>query len=211
MGKTAIALIIIIGLVFLYNSDYINQDEIKDDLKGNEITGEFFIEAEERIDDFFSSEPISDKTFEVEKRILHYTNIQRAERGLSILIWDSHLGDIARDHSLDMIERDFFEHNNPEGEDPTARAIDADYNVHKELSGGWYSEGIGENIGSMPTGSVEGFGYVSSDADSIAEAHVNSWMESPGHRANILEPGYDRLGVGVAYDGIYYMATQNFW
>ena len=76
--------------------------------------------------------------------------------------------------------------------------------------GSWYVIGIAENIGSMPTGSVLGFGYVSSDSESIAKAHVQSWMTSQGHRENILGD-YEVLGVGVAYDGVYYVATQNFF
>jgi len=62
----------------------------------------------------------------------------------------------------------------------------------------------------MPTGSVEGMGYVSNDADSIGNAHVKSWMDSPGHKENILDTGYDVIGVGCAYDGLYYTCTQNF-
>ena len=38
----------------------------------------------------------------------------------------------------------------------------------------------------MPTGNVAGIGYVANDADSIARAQVESWMQSPGHRKNIL-------------------------
>ena len=110
-----------------------------------------------------------------------------------------------------MAKNNFFAHINLKGEDPTARAIRHNYNVHKELAGGWYSDGIAENIGKMPTGSITGGGYVSSDADSIGKAHLDSWMQSSGHRANILDSKYDRLGVGVAYDGTYYVATQNFW
>lgn len=164
----------------------------------------------QNINEVINPEPISDKTMDVEKAILKYTNVKRKSRGLSTLKWDAKLATVARDHSLDMVENDFFSHDNLKGEDPTDRAIRHGYNVHKELGGGWYSDGIAENIGQMPTGDVEGMGYVSSDADSIGEAHVESWMDSPGHRANILESQYDILGVGCAYDGLYYTCTQNF-
>lgn len=73
-----------------------------------------------------------------------------------------------------------------------------------------YGYGIAENLGKMPTGNVQGAGYVNDDADSIAKALVDGWMESPGHRENLLEPAYSVIGVGVAYDGTYYYATQNF-
>jgi uncharacterized protein YkwD len=167
--------------------------------------------VEEKVSDIVSSEPISQKTMDVEKSILKYTNMERKAKGLRELQWDARLAEVARDHSLDMVQNDFFSHDNLKGEDPTARAIRHNYNVHKELAGGWYSDGIAENIGKMPTGSIQGGGYVSSDADSIGKAHVGSWMESQGHRANILDSDYIRLGVGVAYDGVYYVATQNFW
>ena len=79
------------------------------------------------------------------------------------------------------------------------------------MGDGWYSEGIAENIGKMTTGDIIGIGYVSNNAESIAKAQVKSWMQSEGHRANLLERNYDALGVGVAYDGRDYIATQNFW
>ncbi|MDD1655481.1 MAG: CAP domain-containing protein, partial [Methanomicrobiales archaeon] len=75
----------------------------------------------------------------------------------------------------------------------------------------WYAEGIGENINQMPTGNVIGYGVVNNDAESIGRATVTAFMNSPGHRANILKSQYSNLGVGVAYDGTYYYTTQNFW
>ena len=159
---------------------------------------------------FPSTEPVSDKTKEVEQAILRYTNVQRVNNNLNVLKWDEDLAKIARDHSLDQAENNYFSHTDLTGGDPTDRAVKAGYNVHKELGGGWYSDGIAENIGKMPTGDVVGVGYVSSDPDSIAKAQVDSWMRSPGHRANILNGEYIVLGVGVAYDGLYYVSTQNF-
>lgn len=147
---------------------------------------------------------------EIEYKILYYTNQERKSKGIKELKLDPNLSDIARDHSKDMAENNFFEHTNLKGEDPTDRATRSGYNVHKELGGGWYSEGIGENIGMMPTGDVIGKDYISKNADSIAKAQVESWMESPGHRENILNNTYDLIGVGVAYDGKYYVSTQNF-
>ena len=160
---------------------------------------------------FEEPEPISNKTKDIEKSILKYTNDQRIKRGLNELIWDEKLADIAREHSLDMVTNDFFDHINLMGEDPTDRATRHQYPIKKYLGGRTYSIGIAENIGTMPTGNVEGIGYVYSDVDSIGKALVDSWMASPGHRENILNPEYDVIGVGVAYDGKYYVATQNFY
>jgi uncharacterized protein YkwD len=62
----------------------------------------------------------------------------------------------------------------------------------------------------MPTGSILGVGWVSKEADSIVTAQVQSWMDSPGHRQNILNSDYDKIGIGVAYDGTCYFCAQNF-
>jgi uncharacterized protein YkwD len=148
---------------------------------------------------------------EVEKLIFKYTNDERRKAGLKELVWDDQLALIAREHSADMAENDFFSHTNLSGEDPTARAQRHNYPVRKLLGGGWYSLGIAENISKMPTGNVQGHSYINNDADSVAKAVVESWMNSPGHRANILKDGYDKLGVGVGYDGKYYYSTQDFW
>lgn len=150
---------------------------------------------------------------ECENYIFIITNEKRVIHGAPKLVWDSNLATVAREHSSDMAKNNFFDHINLKGEDPTARAIKHGYNVHKELGGGWYSEGIAENIGEIPIGNVIGIGYVSHEPSSIATAHVQSWMESPGHKANILNIEYNRVGIGVAYDekSNSYIATQDFW
>lgn len=151
-------------------------------------------------------------TLEIERYIFNYTNNERNERGIDPLEWDDELAEIAREHSRDMIENDFFDHTNLAGETPTDRAKRHGYSLHKDLGGGWYSEGIGENIATMATGYVQGHGYVNNDSESIARALVDSWMNSTGHRENILNQDYDKIGVGVAYDGsTHYYATQDFW
>lgn len=149
-------------------------------------------------------------TYDIENIVFNKVNEERRTQGLNALIWDSKLAEVARLHSLDMANRSYFSHENPEGEDPTMRARRNGYYVHKELGNGWYSDGIAENIGMMPTGNVEGYGYVNSPND-VADAMMQSWMNSPGHRANILKADYNFIGVGVAYNGYgtYYL-TQDF-
>lgn len=148
---------------------------------------------------------------EIERLILKYTNIERKNHGLKELVWDEKLSIIAREHSEDMAENEFFDHINLKGENPVDRARRHGYPLYKDLGGGWYSEGISENIGKMTSGNIVGIGYVSNNADSIAKAQVESLMNSFGHRDTILDPRHDRLGVGVSYDGTYYITTQNFW
>lgn len=146
-----------------------------------------------------------------EKLIFNYTNRVREKNGLEKLVWDDDLAEIAREHSNDMIERNYFDHVNPSGETPTKRALRHRCVLKKELGNGYYTEGIGENLSMMPAGNVKDFGYVEDKSDSLAKAHVVSWLNSPGHRKNLLEPSYNRIGVGISFNGTHYYATQNFW
>lgn len=153
------------------------------------------------------------KTLEIEKEVLKYTNEERVKYGLQPLIWNDKLADVARNHSLDMVQRNFFDHDNPDGQGPTGRYIEMWGSVPtKYLAGGYYTEGVAENIGMMPIGWIEDNGRVFDTPSSVASHQVESWMESPGHRENILESTYSQLGVGVARDvsGQYYN-TQVFW
>jgi uncharacterized protein YkwD len=64
---------------------------------------------------------------------------------------------------------------------------------------------IGENI-MMERDPARAF-----EPESFARRAVQGWMNSEGHRANILSPAYDRSGVGVVIEGSYIYATQVFW
>lgn len=57
-----------------------------------------------------------------------------------------------------------------------------------------------ENVGVVPVGNVKGIGHVSGPADA-GRALVRLWMESAGHRANIADGGFGKIGVGVVRDG----------
>lgn len=147
----------------------------------------------------------------IEQAVVALTNQERRAQGLPALQWDGPLASVARAHSQDMAANSYMSHTNPRGQDPTARAVAAGYDVRRSLGGGWTTSGIGENIEMMPTGNVVGEGYVNNDPQSIAQAMVRGWMNSPGHRENILRAQYARIGVGVAYDGsLYYYGTQDF-
>jgi uncharacterized protein YkwD len=131
---------------------------------------------------------------EVERRIYQLTNAVRRQHHLSPLSKDTALVATARAHSDDMLRRNFFSHVNPDGKTPQARIAPA------------YARTIarsGENIWG-------GHGYDYSDGKLMARVIVDSWMTSPGHRANILNPNYTYLGVGVSALGKDVRATQNF-
>lgn len=196
---------VFVGPISEFQYDTLNPFEIDVNFSDYENTDNFYN------DDFFD-EPVD--TFveisEIESSILEKTNNERQELSLPSLTYDSSLSAIAREHSQDMADNGFFSHTNLEGEDPTDRAKRNGYNTEKIMPDGSIMIGIGENIGKMPTGNVLGVGWVSKEADSIATAQVQSWMDSPGHRQNILNSDYDKIGIGVAYDGTYYFCTQNF-
>lgn len=111
--------------------------------------------------------------------------MERANNNLAALTWDEDCAKVAFAHDVDMDTRQFFDHVNPDGKNPFDR-MDA---------AGLHYQAAGENI-------AQGYPTV--------EAVMTGWMNSPGHRANILSGSFSTLGVGVFHgsDGIYW--TQLF-
>ena len=131
---------------------------------------------------------------DVEQQVFELTNEVRQEHYLMPLMQDTTLINIARAHSDDMLERHYFSHVSPDGKSIQDRVAPA------------YSRSLsraGENIWG-------GHGYDYSDSTLMARVIVDSWMASPGHRANILNPNYNYMGVGVSVMGKEMRATQNF-
>lgn len=157
------------------------------------------------------------RTADLEGTIHNFINLERAKQGLAKLEIDPYLTGIARNHSKDMATRNFFAHDNPDGQDPTARANALGYTCHKELGGGYYSEGIAENI--FQNNLYDSIMYVDdipssyawNTQEEIAKTTVDGWMNSEGHRQNILTESYDLEGLGVyvsSDDKVY--ITQDF-
>lgn len=150
------------------------------------------------------SQPDTKSAFieQVEDHVHRMTNDERTSRGIYHLADDSRLDGIARGHSQDMAARNYFDHDTPEERDPTDRGMAVGYDCTKDY-GSYYTYGLAENIFTISRGG--------SNAEALARQIVDSWMNSPGHRQNILELDYDRLGVGIAVSrtGAVY-ATQNF-
>ncbi|HVZ12104.1 MAG TPA: CAP domain-containing protein [Patescibacteria group bacterium] len=122
---------------------------------------------------------------QIEQDIFRLTNDQRTLYSLPTFTWSDALANVARAHSQDMTNRNFFDHVNPDGKDPFQRMLAAGINFRAAA----------ENIAGGPT------------ADTI----VTNWMHSPEHKANILNPALLQLGVGVATNPTYgYYATQDF-
>lgn len=118
-------------------------------------------------------------------QMLVMLNIEREKRSLKPLQADPEIAVVARKHSEDMFLRGYFSHYTPERVDPFER-------MHK---GNIRFYIAGENLALSQT---------------LQLAH-KGLMESPGHRANILNPAFGRVGIAVLDGGIYgLMITQNF-
>lgn len=137
----------------------------------------------------------------VEKYIYDMTNKHRKAAGLPPLERVPKVDAIARHHSQDMSRRNYFSHDTPEGLDPTDRAERAGYDCTAD-HGSHYTHGLAENI-FWHSGDWYG-------AERLADKIMDWWMNSPGHRQNIMNPDYDRIGVGVAIGAGAVYATQNF-
>lgn len=115
-------------------------------------------------------------------------NVERSAAGVDPLVMDSGLRAVARAHSEDMVAREFFSHDNPDGASPFDR-------IH--AAGIEYSR-AGENI-------------AWNNFPNPVEKAVDGWMNSTGHRNNILNGEFTLTGMGVAGDdtnGYYF--TQVF-
>jgi uncharacterized protein YkwD len=134
---------------------------------------------------------------EAEELIIVLVNDEREEFDLSTLSEDALLTGLAWEHSISMVENNFFCHERYPGERPLS------YNQPCGTI-------RGENIAKIPTRQVIPGPYLS--LQEVCEWAVSGWMDSPGHRANILKPNYTETGVGVSFsDGWDYLyITQIF-
>jgi len=152
----------------------------------------------------------------IEYLVHELTNQERQNHGLSQLAFDPEITQIARGHSSDMAEREYFAHETPEGLTPTDRADQNGYSCQK-IVGLLIYTGIAENIfqghlfDSYYTINGEITSYEWNTDEEIAKTTVDGWMNSPGHRENILTEIFDREGIGVeiTQDHKVYV-TQNF-
>lgn len=109
-----------------------------------------------------------------EQSAFNLLNNDRAKNGLPALKRNSQLANLAEDYAEDMVNRNFFSHYNPEGQSPFDRMNQA---------GIKYSY-AGENLA----------------INTSPEAAETAFMNSSGHRANILNPNYTEVGLGAAYN-----------
>jgi len=110
---------------------------------------------------------------EFERRVFELTNRERARRGLAPFIWNETVASAARSHSNDLMRNNITGHKGSDGSTVTQRV---------ERNGVTDAMGWSENI---------------AYGQSTPEAAVAAWMNSPGHRANILHANRTHLGVGL--------------
>lgn len=131
---------------------------------------------------------------DLERAVFRLTNEARQRHGVSPLTWDSSLGGAARAHSADMLQQNYFSHQSPDGR-PFHERLRAASPSGLTMSA--------ENIWS-------GTGYDPGDTSRLARMIVDTWLASPGHRQNLLNPEYTAIGVGVVARGRDIRATQVF-
>ncbi|KAB7673041.1 CAP domain-containing protein [Bacillus sp. B1-b2] len=118
-----------------------------------------------------------------EKEVVELTNKERAKYGLTALQIDSELSKVAKAKSQDMSNNNYFDHTSPTYGSP--------FDMMKSF--GISYSAAGENIAKGQTS---------------PEEVVNAWMNSEGHRANILSNKFTHIGVGYVENGNYW--TQQF-
>lgn len=114
-----------------------------------------------------------------EKQVIDLTNAQRKKNGLPALKADTALSKVAKTKSNDMQQKNYFSHTSPTYGSPFDMM--RDFGVSYKTAG--------ENI---------------AKGQASPEAVVNSWMNSEGHRKNILSPNFTHIGVG-------HQASGNYW
>jgi len=148
------------------------------------------------------------------RRIHAQINVNRKKHGLQSLVWNDTLTRIAAKHSRDMANRSYLGHDSPEGRTFSDRYQQDGYSC--EIRIGNLIHAGAENIAlsrlynSMTTENDTAY-YNWNTVQEIALKTVDGWMNSPGHRKNILTPYWRQEGIGIEIaPGNKIYITQNF-
>lgn len=125
---------------------------------------------------------------QMEAAIRQQINEIRQERDRTSLEHNERLAAVARKYSRQMAEENFFSHVDPKGITPAQRV----------RAGGIIYVMVGENL------------FKGTNLPQPVEYAVGGWMDSPGHRDNLLQPDYRETGVGIWRQGNTYYMTQLF-
>lgn len=138
--------------------------------------------------------PVLPSVFQaIRDEIQSLTNQERVKHNLASLTFDTQLSALAGSHSEDLVKRDYFAHEDPDGCGMTCRFQKSEY---KAVA--W-----AENIAQLKKS------HLLTDKE-IASHIVESWMESDSHRQNILNSAYTHQGIGIAQDGDTLYVTVEF-
>lgn len=130
----------------------------------------------------------SPATAQMEAQVYQRINDIRQKQGLSPLRNNEKLAGVARSYSQQMAEKNFFSHTSPDGSTMVKRVESARI----------FYLMLGENL------------FMCTNVPQPAPSAVQGWMNSPGHRKNILRPEYRETGIGVWRKGNSYYMTQLF-
>jgi len=161
------------------------------------------------------SDPAIDRA-ETERYVHEYVNEERTERGLASLEFDPDLREVARYYSARMAREEFFAHTAPDGGTLSDRYDRFDYDCRVSVGDGRIATG-GENLAytyyEMPVKTDDGVEFYDTERE-LARGIVDGWMNSKGHRENLLQPYWEHEGIGVyavTEDGrLRVYATQHF-
>lgn len=132
--------------------------------------------------------PQSTSTTQMEAQVRQQINVIRQKNGLNSLEANEKLAQVARKYSQKMAAQKFFSHTSPQG----------DTMVQRVRSAGIFYWMLGENL------------FMGTNLPQPAGDAVQGWMESPGHRENILRREFRQTGIGVWRNGNTYYFTQLF-
>jgi uncharacterized protein YkwD len=132
--------------------------------------------------------PQSTTTTQMEAQVRQQINAIRQKDGLGTLKNNDKLAQVARQYSQKMAKQNFFSHTSPQG----------DSMVDRVRSAGISYRMLGENL------------FTGTNLPQPVGEAVQGWMESPGHRENILRPEFEETGIGVWRTGNTYYFTQLF-
>lgn len=131
-------------------------------------------------------ERLTNEPLPVKIEVANGVNMERAKRGIPALRYHPSLERSAQAHADDMIARNYFSHENPEGERSGDRIKKTGYgDMNAQECRCSYRVSLGENIAKGQT--------------SVAQV-IREWMESPSHREAMLSKEYQEIGVGIAGD-----------
>ncbi len=144
----------------------------------------------------------------LENRTFDLVNDERLKNNLTVLRWNSDIAEVARSYSRNMAENDFFAHEGLDGSDVSSRLKDGEvYYWNRSAENLYMSSGYDYYYTNI-FGKITFTHYIT--FEQLAQNATQGWMDSPGHKENILTPELDEAGMGVYVVNDTYYFTQNF-